>query len=302
MINSNDVENGGEHLETAPDGGRDKILGFKISEAQFPLILVIATSFILMLAVVTWEEGMKSYGYAVSVPIISILVSIGIILLTIFKESLYSQYGAHITHALFIWNFTGACFLTFSSPFTTTGNGYFAAWGCVATSAMAMGFTKDAFRSRIEGLGSLMGLAAFASIVIIALIDYVGQKAQGYSRKESIYAMVVAVFTVALVMGIMHFQKQYGQVRWFVRSKFGALAFFALLWLVLACLCTFSGPFNKTGNGYFASWGGAACAAFAAFTAFQEMGISTEDVVGFLTPASNSDAHDGPTGLSATIS
>lgn len=296
--NHNDVENGEDPLASNGSGG-DKIMGFKISEAQFPLILVTAISFVLMLSVVTWEEGMKSYGYALSVPIISLLISIGLLALTKFQESLYSQYGSHITHALFIWNFTGACFLTFSSPFTTTGNGYFAAWGCVATSAMAMGFTGDAFRSRIEGLGSLMGLASFSAIVIIALIDFVGKKAQGYSRKESIYAMVVSVFTIALTIGIIHFQKKYGELRWFVRSKFGALAFFALLWLVLACLCTFSGPFNKTGNGYFASWGGAACAAFAAFSAFQEMGISTEDVVGFLTPASNSD---GETGLSATIS
>lgn len=274
-------------------------MGFKISDAQFPLLLVAATSFVLMLAVVTWEDGMKSYAYALSVPIISMVLSIGSICLTVFMENLYGLYGRHITHVLFVWNFTGACFLTFSSPFTTTGNGYFAAWGCVATSAMAMGFTGDAFRSRIEGLGSLLGLGAFSAITIIALVDYVGKKAQSYSRNESIYAMVVSVFTIVLIMGVFHLQKTHEGIKWYVRAKFGALSVFAFLWLVLACLCTFSGPFNKTGNGYFAAWGGAACAAFAAFSAFQEIGISTEDVVGFLTPASNAD---GPTGLSATIS
>lgn len=299
--NRNDVEHGEDPLATSsPNGGsQGTVMGFKISEAQFPLVLVIATSFVLMLSVVTWEEGMTSYGYALSVPIISLILSIGAICLTIFMESLYTLYGRHITLLLFIWNFTGACFLTFSSPFTTTGNGYFAAWGCVATSAMTMGFSRDTFRSRVEGLGSLMGLGTFSAITIIALIDYVGKKAQTYSRKESIYAMVVSVFTIVLIMAIMHFQKTRASIKWFVRAKFGALSLFSLMWLVLACLCTFSGPFNKTGNGYFAVWGGAACAAFAAFFSFQEIGISTEDVVGFLTPASNAD---GPTGLSATIS
>lgn len=274
-------------------------MGFQVSDAQFPLILVSATSLVLMLAVVTWEEQMKSFGYSLSVPLLSLVISIGSILLTIFKGDLYAQYGRHIAHVLFMWNFTGACFLTFSSPFTTTGNGYFAAWGCVATSAMAMGFTKDAFRSRLQGMGPLLGLGSFSAITIIALIDYVGNKNQSFSRKESIYAMVVSVFTIVLIAGIMYFQKTHSGVRWFVRVKFGGLSLFACLWLVLACLCTFSGPFNKTGNGYFASWGGASCAAFAAFSSWQEMGISTEDVVGFLTPASNGD---GPTGLSATIS
>jgi len=301
MINNgkHDVERGDPDESPSSNGG-GTVVGFQVSDAQFPLILVCATSFVLMLAVVTWEESMKSYGYALSVPLLSLIISIGSILLTIFKGDLYAQYGRHITHLLFTWNFTGACFLTFSSPFTTTGNGYFAAWGCVATSVMAMGFTKDTIRSRLQGMGPLLGLCSFSAITIIALIDYVGAKAQSFSRKESVYAMVVSVFTIVLLAGIMHLQKTHSGVMWFVRAKFGGLSLFACLWLVLACLCTFKGPFNKTGNGYFASWGGAACAAFAAFSAWQEMGISTEDVVGFLTPASNGDG--GPTGLSATIS
>jgi len=302
MINSNgahDVEHGEDPLESPSSNGGGAIMGFKVTDAQFPLILVSATSFVLMIAVVTWEEGMASYAYALSVPVLSLIICIGSILMMKFKDDLYAQYGRHITHVLFMWNFTGACFLTFSSPFTTTGNGYFAAWGCVGTSAMAMGFTKDAFRSRLQGMGPLLGLGAFSAITIIALIDYVGKNAQSYYRSGSIYAMVVSVLTIVFIAGITYFEKTYSGVRWFVRTKVGGLGLFALLWLVLACLCTFSGPFNKTGNGYFASWGGAVCAAFAAFSAWQEMGISPDDVIGFLTPASNAD---GPTELSATIS
>jgi hypothetical protein len=296
---SDDPEHGEDPLEAvATVEGEGSPLGLNISEAQFPLILVLATSFVLMLAVFTWEGEMKSYGYAVSVPIISMLLSLTYLTLTVFKANLYALYAVHATHVLFMWNLIGACFLTFSSPFITTGNGYFAAWGCVVTSAMAMGFTGDAFRSKVEGLGSLLGLAASSGIVIIALIDYVGAGAQAYSRAESLYAMVISVFTVLLVVGIMYSQNKYGELPWYSKAKFGSLTLFAILWLVLACLVTFSGPFNTTGNGYFASWVGAACICFATYSSWTELGIAPEDVVGFLSPASNAD---GPTGLSATI-
>ena len=94
------------------------------------------------------------------------------------------------------------------------------------------------------------------------------------------------------------FRITYLNLQAFAKAKFGALALFAFLWLILSCLVTFAGPFSTTGNGYFASWVGDSCAFFAAYASWKEMGISTEDVVGFLSPASNGD---GPTGLSATI-
>jgi len=298
--NKNDPELGEDPLESRNDGGGESRLNLKINDTQLPLVLVLATSFVLMLAVVTWQGSMKSYAYGLSVPVISMILTTIFLALTVFKENLYTLYGQKMTNLLFMWNFIGACFLTFSSPFTTTGNGYFAAWGCVVASAMAMGFTGDAFRSRIEGLGSLLGLAGSSAIVVIALIDFVGSNQQSASRTESIYAMIVAVFTIVVVIAIAYYQKIHGEKTWFVKAKFGTLSFFSLLWLVLACLVTFSGPFNTTGNGYFASWAGMTCAWFSTFSTWKELGISTDDVVGFLSPASNSD--DRPSNLSATIS
>jgi len=270
-------------------------MSFQINDVQFPLILVLGTSFVLLIAVMTCEEEVKSRGYAVAVPILSLILSPCYLLLTIFKEQVYNMYGKHMTTVLFIWNFSGASFLTFSSPFTTTGNGYFAAWGCVVASAMTMGFSGDAFRSRVEGLGPLLGLCGSAFIVVIALIDFIGSSD---SPKESMYGMIVSIITILVIGGFIYYEKQLNEQqtpKWFLRTKLGLLLFFALLWLVLACLVTFRGPFDTTGNGYFASWAGATCVWFATFAAWKDMEISTEDVVGFLIPSSN-------TGLSATIS
>jgi len=282
MINSNNADRI-EDAEVPMESG------FKINDLQFPLILVLATSFVLLIAVFSVNEG----GYTIAIPILSLIISLAGILLTIFKAALYTLYGKWLTLILFMWNFTGASFLTFGSPFTTTGNGYFAAWGCVAASAMAQGFTGDAFQSKVQGLGSLLGLCASATIVVIALLEYLG-------GDIVTYCLIVAILTIALVVGIMYYEKNNANsiATWFPKAKFGVLALFALLWLILACLATFNHPFMITGNGYFASWAGAACAWFATFSAWKDMGISTEDVVGFLTPSSNSD---GRTGLSATV-
>lgn len=315
MDSNNDNDNNNntdmENIQTDDVVASEGFLSSKISDVQFPLILVCASSIVLLISVTTWEGAMQSRGYAIAVPALSMCLSFGGILVTFFRENLYAVYGQYLTHVLFYWNFTGACFLTFSSPFTTTGNGYFAAWACVITSAMAMGFSADAFKNSVKDLGSLMGLGASSGVVIISLISFLGSKAPSNTRGESIYAMVVACFTVVLVLGFMYFQKQQQQQgssngtpnldRTEGIIKFAFLSFFALLWLVLACLVTFRGPFVTTGNGYFASWAGAVCACFAAFNAKKDAGITNEMVTEFMTPNADADTAGAPTVLSATI-
>lgn len=115
---------------------------------------------------------------------------------------------------------------------------------------MALGFTASAFQTSVKGLGALMGLLASSIIVIIALIDWVGG---GLFRGESIYAMVVACITVLLVLVHIYKEKKEGDGDGGGMVMGVLLAFFAALWLVMACLVTFRGPFIATGNGYFAS-------------------------------------------------
>lgn len=300
-----DPEHGGDPQEVTSIPPNAAFWRSRVSEVQFPLVMVVGASVVLLIAVCTWETGMTFEGYKISIPSVSLsLAGIGL-MLTAYREDLYAVYGNRLAHALFLWNFAGACFLTFASPFTETGNGYFAAWACVATSAMAMGLTVDALRNRIKGLGSLMGLCACAAIVVIALIDHMGYSVPEfeYLRGESIYAMVISCFTVVLCVGLLYFEKQNeGSTpdRTETTVKFGFLAVFAVLWFVLAFLVTFRGPFVTTGNGYFASWCGAMCACSTAFHARNEVkGLSIGQVVDGSEAENQNNAP--PTGLSATI-
>lgn len=127
--------------------------------------------------------------------------------------------------------------------------GYFASWATVITAAMALGFTAGAFQNSVKGLGALTGLLASSIIVIIALIDTFG----GSYRAESIYAMVVACITLVLLLVHIYKEKKGGDGDGGGMVMFVVFAFFSVLWVVLACLVTFRGPFVATGNGYFAS-------------------------------------------------
>lgn len=245
------------------DGGKMS-LNVTISDLQLPLVMMFSASTVQLIAVMTWKAtSIKWREYAISVPSVGMgLAAVG--LLMTLKEDLYKEHGKWLNQFLFVWNFIGACFLTFSSPFVFTGNGYFASWATVVTAAMALGFTASAFQTSVKGLGALMGLLASSIIVIIALIDWVGG---GIFRAESIYAMVVACITVVLVLAHIYKEKKEGDGDGGGMVTFGVLAFFSVLWLVLACLVSFRGPFIATGNGYFASWAGAACACLACFAA-----------------------------------
>ena len=93
-----------------------------ISDLQLPLVLMFATSTVLLISVTTWKFGIKWREYAISVRAVTMCLSFISLLLTI-KEELYEKVGGYLNQLLFVWNFVGACFLTFSSPFITTGNG-----------------------------------------------------------------------------------------------------------------------------------------------------------------------------------
>ena len=168
--------------------------------------------------------------------------------------------GHQLTLLIFASSFIGACFLTFDTPFHTSGNGFFAAWGICYGSALAMGMSS--FQSGVRGLGAVMGLVASSLIVIIASIAPIRD---GTNRSEAIYALVLACLTCLFLSISVKMGKAHGA------TYFLALAILAMCWIVEASLTTFRGPFNVTGNGYFGSWTGAFTACIASFAAMHEM-------------------------------
>ena len=228
------------------------------------MVLMFFCAVILLVAVLALGKGGYSkarWGYAISVASVSMVFSLVGFGLT-FSQDLNNKVGKHNAYFLFLWNFIGACILTFGGPFTSTGNGYFAAWGLVVASMIGVGVTGNEAKSVVGQMGALLGLGASSIVVIIAIIP--PMRNDSLYRGGEIYALTVACCSVIVVAVYQKVVKGGGMV------KFLVLAFFAILWIVLACLVTFRGPFLTTGNGYFGSWGGAILSTLAAMAALKE--------------------------------
>lgn len=243
--------------------------GITIEDTQFPLLIIFVSAIILLIAlggIYDWNFGWNAYsGYLVSIASISIALSFIALLMTKFAAGPYEKFGKHLCMFLFVWNFVGACFLTFNDPFRTTGNGYFASWGLVAGSALSLGMTASAFKSSVKGLGAIMGLLAASIIVFIATLRSVSRGSA--HRNEAIYAMSLAIFTVLFLLIVMFLDKKNGQETLPKWVMFISLACISIMWIVEAFITTFRGPFLTTGNGYFGSWAAAIASGFAALAA-----------------------------------
>jgi hypothetical protein len=229
-----------------------------VSDKQLPHVGVFFAATVLLIAACVSAQGLKYYKYSISVAAVAMFFSALGFGLT-FNDELNEQVGKFNSYFLVLWCFIGACILTFSSPFTSTDNGYFASWGTVIFSLMGVQISVGDIKDAVEGMGSLLGLGASSIVVIVAA----STNLDSYWKNETIYALTVACVTVIVVAV-------------FARDmvapplKFVVLAVFSLLWIVLACLVTFRGPFFITGNGYFGSWGGAITSVFAAMSALKE--------------------------------
>mmetsp|Transcript_50215 Transcript_50215/g.56094 ORF Transcript_50215/g.56094 Transcript_50215/m.56094 type:complete len:335 (+) Transcript_50215:107-1111(+) len=264
-------EEGPSAINVDEDGGVTATIGsvnIRINQMRLPLVGMLVSSCVLLISIVSlkgitiWRSEVWK-GYAIAYPCVTLAVSFFALLMT-GKASFFKSNGKYLYVFLFIWNFIGACLVTFINPFTTTGNGYFSAWMTVLCALGGLGIRGDSFASAIHGLGCIMGLISSSIIVIIALTDYFGK--ESLYRAESIYAMLVSCFTLVVFLAYIVDQKRRGggdtgSTHNIFQSIM--LSIFALLWVALAGITTFRGPFLSTSNGYFASWMGAACACYA---------------------------------------
>jgi hypothetical protein len=233
-----------------------------VSDRQLPLVGVFSAAMVLLIAVCVSAKGAKNYAYGISVAVVAMFFSLlGFMLLTLADNLNNAKFANWNYYFLSIWCSVGAFILTFSGPFTVTSNGYFASWGLVIFSLMGVGLSGNSMKQSVVGLGPLLGLGVSAIIVIFASANEI----DGFYSNESIYALVVACLTV-IVVAIFFAPPE----KVIPGTKFYFLLLFSILWIVLAFLVTFRGPFLVTGNGYFGSWGGAVTSVFATMSALKD--------------------------------
>ena len=128
------------------------------------------------------------------------------------------------------------------------------------------------FGSNVKGLGSVMGLLASSLVVIVASIAPIREDCfdpanctQDPNRSEAVYALALSCVTFFILGVVMLMDKK--DKRMPANLYFATLAILSMCWIIMACLVTFRGPFDVTGNGYFGSWVGALTCSMTAFAA-----------------------------------
>ena len=253
-----------------------------IDNGMLPFMGILASSLILLIALLTPDYEMPNKNYGVTLSILSMICSMmGMYMLLNDKnkkELYHKTIGNNITvpilqtpltvgiilsYFLFLWNFIGTCVLTFDAPFLIVGNGWVAAWAMVGFSFLILGLHSDAVVETIEHWGYSSSILMGASVIQLAAViprftdDIPGQQGQ------LVYSLLMCVATIAfvIVVGFSHQSSSStsSPTQGLATYEVVAFAILAFLWLLLACLVTFQGPFQAVGNGWFSAWAGFLC-------------------------------------------
>ena len=195
-----------------------------------------------------------------------------------------TQFGLKaLNHFLFVWNFIGFCFMTFPlrAPFRNVGNGYFASAALVVFSVMSLGVEASAVQNAAaDGAGMVFGLIAAAIVEIIALAVFMDDN-DGWKDSNDdaaiIFGLVVACLTVVTCIGLVVYERK-TEVDVAPMIKLVKFGLYAILWIVLACLVTFRGPFKDVQNGYFGAWFGCLAAISCAMDAKRKFSGERADI------------------------
>jgi hypothetical protein len=128
---------------------------------------------------------------------------------------------------------------------------------------MALGVNASNVREAYKITGSTLGLLVSA-VVTLTAIAWEGFDSTEEDHAGKVYGMVLTCLTILVVLALMKLEERNGEPP---TLKLPVLAAFGIMWLTLACLLTFRGPFLTTSNGYFASWAGAVTSLYAAIVA-----------------------------------
>ena len=162
---------------------------------------------------------------------------------------------------LVAWNSIAYILMTFpaSAPFRGVGNGYFASVALVVCAVMGLGVNASTVKSAAaSGDAKVVALAAASLVEIIALAVYMENNEfwnEGDDEAAIIYGMVVACLTIVTCIGMVGYEKK-TEIEVSAAIKLAKFGLYAVLWIILACLVTFRGPFEQVQNGYFGAWFG----------------------------------------------
>lgn len=202
------------------------------------------------------------YGMVVAV------LTLAVVLVTLLLELHQTPLDANVARSLHttvmvLWGIA-AFWLTFTGPFTYTGNGYFSLWiGFACASRLVLDM-----QSRLERALANETLAAMWGQLVAAVVLILAAAALPPSTENWGFALTVGIvaaafsFAAALLSG----SPKGTRVLCFACDGGGGLTLnevLALLlfvwWGVGTGILTIHGPYTRTGNAYFGAWLGFAC-------------------------------------------
>mmetsp|Transcript_17577 Transcript_17577/g.33339 ORF Transcript_17577/g.33339 Transcript_17577/m.33339 type:complete len:370 (-) Transcript_17577:286-1395(-) len=228
---------------------------FVFPKEKFPLLKVMGCAVVLLVSIFI-DEGIYSsnYRYGIILAVVAFLSAIiGVVIPS--KKAMFLNYFISVV------TYAGACLNTIDpGPFVQPGNGYFAAWGLAIYSASAANPPGSLKRIIFH---TTLTLGAAALVVLLSLLPILKDGVTGHEQEWEIYVAIGGSALTLVVVGVFLSLKLYNwQARTNLYGESIVHSVLAVMWLGVACIVSYRGPFKLTGNGYFASW-------FACFTAIK---------------------------------
>jgi hypothetical protein len=201
------------------------------------------------------KEAPHNVAYAVSVAAISLIVIV--VLLVLRKKSPHTHDKTRVFFGGFLglWWIIGAGILTFDSPYTGTGNGYFAAWAGVISAMVYFHENCNFLASKIStGLAMPLANQPLFMLFLASLVEaFAAMKLcdDNDCTKEYGFALSVGIITAILCVVLFAWTTMppivVKIITWLL----------IILWVPGVYVNTVDlNPqvFRTTGNGYFSSW------------------------------------------------
>jgi hypothetical protein len=160
--------------------------------------------------------------------------------------------GGIVSCFLLLWWTATTGLLTFFGPFTVTSNAYFACWVGLLFMIFAITWRRSADAAGAEAAPgftqSEAGLLSASLVVLLACLSRL------QNSGEAAFLFAGSIVT-AIVIAMLRYQP----CSWIATWRIVLRILLVLLWITIVWFATFVGPFQMTGNGYFAAHLGLAC-------------------------------------------